>query len=149
MIISLELALMLLAQAQPENTQDCVALTHERTEAIAEIDRQTKTAAEQFEAQLKSEQFQQQIQQRQRQAEEQLNALLRDEAKLKEFLQQPDLPAELVAVLNAAQENPGAIKAFLEQQTASLPDQIREQIQARREALIQTLPSLPVECPQN
>lgn len=103
---------------------------------IEAIHQQAREAQVQLEEQLQSENFQEQVQERKRVLLEQINALLADEAQLEEALQNDELPDEVVAMLQEARNNPDVLEEFLEEQAENLPEQLRQQINDRRDELL-------------
>ena len=131
-IINVGLLFGLLAPTPVSHIDTCMRLEW-RIEAIHE---QAREAQVQLEERLQSEDFQEQVQERKRVLLEQIDALLADEARLEEALQNEELPDDIVAMLQEARNNPDVIEEFLEERAEQLPDRLRQQIDDRRDELL-------------
>ncbi|MGF1494729.1 MAG: HpsJ family protein [Microcoleaceae cyanobacterium] len=108
-----------------------------RSEALSEINQRATQAETQLDDRLGSDQFQQQVQQRKDQLRNQFSGLLSNEAQLNELIESGNLPQPVQQVLEQSKNDPAALDRFLEDQADTLPEQLKAQIQERKQQLEQ------------
>jgi hypothetical protein len=103
-----------------------------RTERVAQIEQraeqqenQLNNQLNQFLERLNNDQGQAQIEQVRNQAKSQFTALLQDEARYKQALEDPNIPAQQKELLKKFKANPAELDKFIAQQTD--PNQVTQQ----------------------
>ncbi|MBF2064912.1 MAG: hypothetical protein IGS39_10900 [Calothrix sp. C42_A2020_038] len=89
----------------------------------------------QVQAQLGNDQVKAELEKQKTQAKAQFNEILKDEQKLKQTLDNPNIPAPVKEVLKKAKTNPQALDDFIAQQSdpQKLADQQKRQIREQKE----------------
>jgi hypothetical protein len=105
----------------------------ELQDALVLLDKEAGQAESKLDAQIKSEQYKSDLEQRKSLLRSQIGALLQDDGKLQQELNNPDLPKELKAVLQESKNDPKALDKFLEQQAQELPNQARKEIRTQKQ----------------
>jgi hypothetical protein len=105
----------------------------ELQDALVLLDKEAGQAESKLDAQIKSEQYKSDLEQRKSLLRSQIGALLQDDGKLQQELNNPKLPKELKAVLQESKNDPKALDKFLEQQAQELPNQARKEIRTQKQ----------------